>query len=286
VDHLTVFFLNLAIIKYEPMVRPVIIAMVFFVLIITYSCSPYAATNKIYRRQAKAFAKELRAAPVADSLQAPANWVGTTNFNLRKPNFVVIHHTAQNACEQTLKTFTTEKTQVSAHYVICKDGTVHHMLNDYLRAWHGGAAKWGNSTDINSNSIGIEIDNNGFEVFTDAQINSLLRLLARLKQTYNIPAANFIGHADIAPGRKVDPNRNFPWQQLSQQGFGLWYDTTATIVPDNFNPMQALRIVGYDIKDSASAVYSFKLHFIQSDSSKAITDADKKVLVDLMKKYQ
>ena len=281
-----VFFLNLAIIKYGPMVRFVIIALCFSVTIIICSCSPYAATNKIYRRQAKAFAKELRAEPVADSFQAPPNWAGTTNFNLRKPNFVVIHHTAQNSCEQTLKTFTTEKTQVSAHYVICKDGTVHHMLNDYLRAWHGGAAKWGNSTDINSNSIGIEIDNNGFEVFTETQIASLLRLLARLKKTYNIPAANFIGHADIAPGRKVDPNRNFPWQQLSQQGFGLWYDTTTTIVPDNFNPMQALRIVGYDIKDSASAVYSFKLHFIQSDSSKAITDADKKVLFELMKKYQ
>ena len=161
--------------------------VILIVITVVYGCSPYAATNKIYRRQAKAFAKELRTEPVADSFQAPANWAGTTNFNLRKPNFVIIHHTAQNSCEQTLKTFTTEKTQVSAHYVICKDGIVHHMLNDYLRAWHGGAAKWGNSTDINSNSIGIEIDNNGFEVFTEAQINSLLRLLARLKKTYNIP---------------------------------------------------------------------------------------------------
>jgi N-acetylmuramoyl-L-alanine amidase len=160
------------------------------------------------------------------------------------------------------------------------------MLNDYLRAWHGGAAKWGSSTDINSNSIGIEIDNNGFETFTDAQINSLLRLLAVLKKQYSIPAANFIGHADIAPGRKVDPNRNFPWQQLATNGFGLWYDTASTRVPDNFNAMQALRIIGYNIQDSASAVYSYKLHFVQTDSSRMITDADKKILSDLMKKYQ
>ena len=107
-----------------------------------------------------------------------------------------------------------------------------------------------------------------------------------LKKQYSIPAANFIGHADIAPGRKVDPNRNFPWQQLAINGFGLWYDTTLTQVPDNFNAMQALRIIGYNIQDSASAVYSFKLHFIQTDSSKMITDADKKILCDLMKKYQ
>jgi N-acetylmuramoyl-L-alanine amidase len=219
-------------------------------------------------------------------MQPPAYNVRSTNFNLRKPNFVVIHHTAQNSCEQTLQTFTTPQTQVSAHYVICKDGTIHHMLNDYLRAWHGGAGKWGNSTDINSNSIGIEIDNNGFETFTDAQVTSLLRLLASLKKQYSIPAANFIGHADIAPGRKVDPNRNFPWQQLATDGFGLWYDTTNVQVPDNFNPMQALRIIGYNIQDSASAIYSFKLHFIQTDSSKMITDTDRKILFDLMKRYQ
>ncbi|HTE13205.1 MAG TPA: N-acetylmuramoyl-L-alanine amidase [Chitinophagaceae bacterium] len=240
----------------------------------------------MYRRQAKTLAKQLRSFPLPDSMQPPAYNVGSTNFNLRKPNFVVIHHTAQNSCEQTLKTFTTPQKQVSAHYVICKDGTIHHMLNDYLRAWHGGAGKWGNSTDINSNSIGIEIDNNGFETFTDAQVTSLLRLLASLKKQYSIPAANFIGHADIAPGRKVDPNRNFPWQQLATDGFGLWYDTTNVQVPDNFNPMQALRIIGYNIQDSASAIYSFKLHFIQTDSSKMITDTDRKILFDLMKRYQ
>jgi N-acetylmuramoyl-L-alanine amidase len=44
-----------------------------------------------------------------------------------------------------------------------------------------GVAKWGNNTDINSSSIGIEIDNNGFEPFETAQINSLLLLLDKLK---------------------------------------------------------------------------------------------------------
>lgn len=257
-----------------------------FIFICACSRNPYKSSNKIYRQQAKAFANQLRSFPVLDSILPPPYAVGTTNFNLRKPNFVVIHHTAQNSCEQTLQTFTNPKTQVSAHYVICKDGTIHHMLNDYLRAWHGGTAKWGNSTDINSNSIGIEIDNNGYEAFTESQISSLLRLLTALKKNYAIPAANFIGHADIAPGRKVDPNRNFPWQLLANSGFGLWYDTTATQVAADFNAMQALRIIGYNIHDSASAVYSFKLHFVQADSTRAITDADKKILSELWRKYQ
>ena len=126
--------------------------------------NPYAATNKAYKKQAKQFANLLRQYPLKDSVET-ASFVGTTNFSMRRPNFVIIHHTAQNSCEQTLKTFTLPRTQVSAHYVICKDGTVHHMLNDYLRAHHAGVSKRGNSTDINSNSIGIELDNNGFESF-------------------------------------------------------------------------------------------------------------------------
>lgn len=252
------------------------------------SCShnPYATTNKSYKKQAKAYAKILAQYPVKDSVVNSLSWIGATNFNMRKPNFVIIHHTAQNSCEQTLKTFTTIKSQVSAHYVICKDGTIHHMLNDYLRAWQAGVSKWGNATDINSLSIGIEIDNNGFEPFTEAQINSLLGLLDRLKKAYSIPVANFIGHADIAPGRKVDPNKYFPWEKLAQNGFSLWYDTTGIQVPADFNAMQALRIIGYDIKRPEAAVQSFKLHFVQSDSTKVINEENKKILFDLMKKYQ
>ncbi len=261
----------------------------FLLLIaISNSCSnKYSATNKSYKKQAKAFAKELKARPGnTDSTIAPSSWVGTTNFGMRKPNFVIIHHTAQNSCEQTLTTFTLTRTQVSAHYVICKDGTVHHMLNDYLRAWHAGAGKWGNLTDVNSSSVGIELDNNGFEPFSEAQINSLLQVLKTLKKNYNIPAANFIGHADIAPSRKVDPNRFFPWQQLAQNGFGYWYDTASVKVPDNFNAVQSLRIIGYDIKDSMASIRAFKLHFVQQDSTPKISEADKKIIYELSKKYQ
>ncbi|GGH79162.1 N-acetylmuramoyl-L-alanine amidase [Filimonas zeae] len=252
------------------------------------SCAshPFRATNSSYRAQTKTLAATVRSQPAADSVQPPAYWVGTTNFNLRKPNFVIIHHTAQQSCEQTLKTFTLERTQVSAHYVICKDGTVHHMLNDYLRAWHAGAARWGNTTDINSSSIGIEIDNNGTEAFTEAQITSLLRLLGRLKRDYAIPAANFIGHSDIAPGRKVDPSAFFPWQQLAQNGYGLWYDTTGVQVPADFNTMQALRIIGYQVKDSAAAIHAFKLHFMPSDTTASLTDDNRRVLFDLARKYE
>ena len=260
----------------------------FLFIAVTNSCSnsKYAATNRSYKKQVKAIANEIKKQPAnIDSSNAAASWVGTTNFGMRKPNFVIIHHTAQNSCAQTLNTFTLPRTQVSAHYVICKDGTVQHMLHDYLRAWHAGNSKWGNVTDVNSVSIGIELDNNGFEPFTEAQINNLLIVLKSLKKNYNIPTANFIGHADIAPSRKVDPNRFFPWQQLAANGFGYWYDTANVKQPENFNALLALRIIGYDTKDTIAAIKAFKLHFVQQDSVAVINDADRKIIYDLYKKY-
>jgi N-acetylmuramoyl-L-alanine amidase len=83
------------------------------------------------------------------------------------------------------------------------------MLNDYLRAWHAGKGSWGKNTDINSASIGIELDNNGSEPFS-AQITSLMALLSKLQKQYGIPAQNIIGHSDIAPTRKSDPSALFP----------------------------------------------------------------------------
>jgi N-acetylmuramoyl-L-alanine amidase len=251
--------------------------------------NPYAKTNKLQKKQTKQLAKQISQLPerlYLDSAIMPAHTVGAVNFDLRKPNFVIIHHTAQNSCEATLKTFTLQRTKVSAHYVICKDGTIHHMLNDYLRAWQAGNSKWGNFSDLNSSSIGIELDNNGFEAFPPAQITSLIKLLDTLQRKYSIPTPNFIGHADIAPGRKVDPNAFFPWQTLAERGFGLWYDTTATVLPDYFNAPQALRIIGYNVKDTTAAIRAFKLHFVQQDTSRVLTDADRKILYDLSQRYQ
>ena len=246
---------------------------------------PYATTNRIYKKHTKDLVTLLKENPsiqTINQLPKASDWVGTTNFDLRKPNFVVIHHTAQNSCEQTLKTFTLERTKVSAHYVICKDGTIHHMLNDYMRAWHGGISKWGNNSDLNSSSIGIELDNNGFEPFDSAQINSLLLLLAQLKENYKIPDANFIGHADIAPKRKVDPNIQFPWLLLAQKGYGLWFEPDAKYtLPASISIPFALAMVGYDIKDTTAALLAFKRHF-RTDSTAMVTENDRSVLFQLI----
>ncbi|GEC71922.1 N-acetylmuramoyl-L-alanine amidase [Flavobacterium flevense] len=192
-------------------------------------------------------------------------WISTVNFNLRKPNFIIIHHTAQDSVQQTINTFTKEATQVSAHYVIADDGHVVQMLNDYLRAWHAGIGSWGKNTDINSASIGIELDNNGIEPFSEAQITSLMALLSKLKKDYNIPAQNIIGHSDIAPTRKKDPSAQFPWKVLAENGFGIWKDDILPLAPFDFNPELALRIIGYDTTNYNAAITAFKLHYMPEE---------------------
>jgi N-acetylmuramoyl-L-alanine amidase len=199
-------------------------------------------------------------------------WIGTVNFNLRKPNFIIIHHTAQDSLKQTLKTFTLKESQVSAHYVIAEDGRVVHMLNDYLRAWHAGNGSWGKNTDINSASIGIELDNNGKEVFSELQINSLIALLTKLKKDYNIPTQNIIGHSDIAPSRKQDPSSLFPWKILAQKGFGIWPDELLGPAPSDFNTELALKIIGYNTRNLPAAITAFKLHFVQTEVDSILSE--------------
>ncbi len=252
--------------------------------------SPYAATNKVYKQHTdtllSAIAQEQPVALVDSTGAAiPSQFVGTVNFNLRKPNYVIIHFTAQDSIQQTLKTFTLVRTQVSAHYVVAKNGTVYHMLNDYMRAWQAGIGKWGSVTDMNSCSVGIEIDNNGSEPYTPQQISSILALLAKLKKDYNIPTANFIGHQDIAPARKPDPGPLFPWKVLAKHGFGYWSDDLLDIPPDNFDYVTALKLIGYDTSNLNAAIVAFKRHFVQVDSNPQLSQLDLNVLYNVYKKY-
>lgn len=268
------------------------------VTILTSACASkkqFADSNKVYERQVEELAEVITQPLPSPQLMAAANlpvpglegqrnefeWVGTVNFNMRKPNFVILHHTAQDSILQTLRTFTVEHSQVSAHYIIDKTGKVYQLLNDYLRAWHAGDGRWGGVTDLNSISLGIELDNNGIDSYTEPQINNLLVLLDTLKTNYKIPAENFIGHGDIAPGRKIDPSSNFPWKLLAEKGFGLWYDDILQTPPSSFNPMDGLRILGYDTRNATAAIVAFKRHFIQTELSPEWTPFALSVLYNL-----
>ena len=108
--------------------------------------------------------------------------------------------------------------EVSAHYVICKSGRVTQLVAEGARAWHAGAGEWMGLRDMNSRSIGIELDNDGQGPFAEPLMASLEALLDRVLHGWDIPAQNVIGHSDMAPGRKFDPGPWFDWPRLEAQG--------------------------------------------------------------------
>jgi N-acetylmuramoyl-L-alanine amidase len=257
------------------------------ILFIFSSCSKniYKISKREYNREARKLGKTLIKINPDTIKNQKIDVLKSQNFSLRKPNLIVIHHTDQDSCQETFKTFALKRTQVSSHYVICDNGNITQMLNDLLRGWHAGGGSWGKNTDINSVSIGIELDNNGEEPFSDAQINSLILLLQKLTEKYKIPMQNIVGHADIAPGRKVDPSALFPWEKLAENGFGIWYDETkieTTEVPENFDTKRALKFIGYNIANIEDAIFSFKLHFNPTGVPTVLSKKDQKILFLLL----
>ncbi|MGE5386109.1 MAG: N-acetylmuramoyl-L-alanine amidase [Betaproteobacteria bacterium] len=202
------------------------------------------------------------------------NWRPSPNFDERRPNFIIIHQTTSDSAEHALKTLTDPQRKVSAHYLIGRDGKVFQLVDERQRAWHAGQSWWGGNTDLNSSSIGIELDNTGEEPFGDLQIAALIEVLRDLRERYRIPAANIIGHSDVAPRRKVDPSRYFPWQMLAEQGFGLWCFHPVMAAPPDFNAILGLQALGYDVTDPEAAIGAFRRHFVGEDGAPILTRAD------------
>jgi N-acetylmuramoyl-L-alanine amidase len=198
---------------------------------------------------------------------AGVRWHPSPNYDHRRPNLVIIHHTSNATSAQALRTLTTPERKVSAHYLIDRDGTIVQLVSESDRAWHAGLSWWGGITDVNSASLGIELDNTGSEPFADAQIDALLALLTDIRQRYPIPTANFIGHGDVAPARKADPSPLFPWARLAAAGFGLWCDTAQPPAPEGFDLTLALAALGYDPATPDAAQRAFRDHYLGGDEA-------------------
>ena len=214
-----------------------------------------------------------------------ATWVPSANHNARTPVVIVLHHTDQHSVQQSLDTLRSANSggRVSAHYLIGADGHRYQLVADDRRAWHAGGGRWGTIADLNSASIGIELDNDGSSPFADAQIASLIVLLRDLCDRLGIPPYQVIAHADLAPSRKQDPSRFFPWQRLAEAGFGLWPRDTDGLPPPAFDAWQALARFGYPLNDRAAAAGAFHRRFRGRDDLPAELDAeDARILHSLL----
>ena len=216
--------------------------------------------------------------------QMPVSERPSLNFGPRRPNFVILHHTAGDTAEGSLRTLTNPKFEVSSHYLIGRDGKLYYLVDELARAWHAGEGYWGGTTDLNSASIGIELDNNGNEPFAEPMIDTLLQLLDDLKTRYKIPTANFLAHGDIIPGRKVDPSRFFPWKRLAERGFGLWCEpaevllTTAPVPAPGVSDALLLAAFGYDVMRIDATRAAFRRRFLADETSTPLTDNERALL--------
>ena len=216
----------------------------------------------------RSFALLAVAATLAACAHAPprnplATWVPSPNHDIRRPVLIVLHYPTQHSVQDSLHTLRTQNSggPVSSHYLVGAEEHIYQLVSDQVRAWHGGPGHWGTITDINSASIGIELDNDGSTPFAQPQIDSLLRLLTDLTTRLHIPRTQIIGHQDFAPARKDDPGPWFPWPQLAAAGFGLWPQGALLDPPAGFDPWMALGLVGYPLEDHAAAERAFHNHF-------------------------
>ncbi|MEO1001298.1 MAG: N-acetylmuramoyl-L-alanine amidase [Pseudomonadota bacterium] len=129
---------------------------------------------------------------------------------------VVLHYTAMDSAEAALARLSDPAAEVSAHYLVAGDGRIWQLVPEARRAWHAGAGAWGGVADVNSRSIGVELDNRGDHPFAAAQMQALEALLDRVLARWAIPPARVIGHSDMAPGRKRDPGPRFDWARLAR----------------------------------------------------------------------
>jgi len=125
------------------------------------------------------------------------------------PIYIVMHYDAAPNATSAINWMTDPKSQVSAHLHISRDGVVTQLVPFNQKAWHAGVSKWNGLTGLNSYSIGIELQNTGTQEYMKPQLDAAIEVCKAIIANYGIQ--DIIGHSDIAPRRKPDPGKQFPW---------------------------------------------------------------------------
>ncbi len=199
------------------------------------------------------------------------------NFDARadgkSPRLLILHYTDLNSAFESLNILQDPVRKVSAHYLVDEDGSITRLVPEELRAWHAGKSWWEGETDINSISIGIEIQNpghsNGYRAFPDDQMQSVFALCRDIAARHSILPYHILAHSDIAPARKKDPGELFPWEWLAQNGIGLWPEVTGQdvsaaeeILSSQQDICNLLGRFGYNAReDFQTLVTGFQRHF-------------------------
>jgi N-acetylmuramoyl-L-alanine amidase len=181
----------------------------------------------------------------------------------KQVKFIILHYTDVPNAEHALHLLQSPEKQVSAHYLVDEDGTVMKLVDEDRRAWHAGKSYWAGEEDINSCSIGIELQNPGhqfgYEPYFDEQLDALKALCKAIMARHKILPHNVLAHSDIAPARKLDPGELFPWREFALEGIGIWPEAKEH-AEGNLNDL--LIKYGYDPRIDAETLKSaFRRHF-------------------------
>lgn len=104
--------------------------------------------------------------------------------------------------------------EVSAHFLVRRDGALQQFVSCDRRAWHAGRSHWRGRDNCNDYSIGIELEGLEGGAFEATQYEALEALLPALAHRYPLRAV--AGHEHVAPGRKADPGAGFDWLRLQR----------------------------------------------------------------------
>ena len=147
------------------------------------------------------------------------------------PDILLLHYTGTPTVEFAIELLTGAEPGVSCHYVIDEAGGIIQLVPEALRAWHAGVSHWHGVTDINSCSIGIEIQNpghdGGYLDFPEAQMRAVEALSLDIVRRNKIRSERVLAHSDVAPKRKIDPGEKFDWGRLAAAGVGHWVPEAA-----------------------------------------------------------
>lgn len=194
-----------------------------------------------------------------------------------KPTIVLMHYTGMPSAARAIDWLSRPESKVSCHYVIDVDGRITQMVPEALRAWHAGLSYWAGERDINSASIGIEIQNpgheDGYHTFSRAQMRAVRDLSLDIQGRHGIAPERVLAHSDVAPLRKIDPGEKFEWRWLAKAGVGHWVQP-ATLRESKMGPSDCDRVrsmlatYGYGIDVDgvsgahlATVVRAFQRHF-------------------------
>lgn len=174
---------------------------------------------------------------------------------------LLIHYTAMGDAAAVLRHLCNPVAEVSAHYLVDRDGSVVALVPEDRRAWHAGAGEWGGRGDVNSRSIGIELVNTGDEPFPEPQMAALLRLVEGIRMRWpDIAPERVLGHSDTAPGRKIDPGPRFDWRRLAREGHAVEAGGEAEALPPAI--LEWGHRAGYTgCGDAAAIVQALRLRF-------------------------